>query len=89
MGDIRELPDICSVRVEGKPYSSTDFVAVLADETGDAAVLYNTDAMTLGMALKLISKEFIECLSQCTEEERREVRAILGYPFREDDNEQD
>lgn len=69
------------VIMDGEEISSTDFVAVLAKENGDASISYNTDALTLGMALKMIAKEFVRCMNTCTEDERNEISGILGEAF--------
>lgn len=73
--------DNCSVRLDDKVYNSTDFVAFLAQPSGDVSIFYNTDALTLGMALKMLARQFVECLEQCTEEERNQVEQILGDAF--------
>jgi len=75
------LPDSCTVRMDGKLYESRDFVAVLSKEDGDASILYNTDAMTLGMAIKLVSREYIRCINECTPLEQSEIESILGEIF--------
>lgn len=69
------------VMMDGEETSSTDFVAILARENGDTSVFYNTDALTLGMSIKLLAKQFVESMAQCTEEERTQVSAILGDAF--------
>lgn len=71
----------CTVVLDGVPQESTDFVAVLSKDNGDASIYFNTDVLTLGMAIKLIAKEFTRCLQECTEEERTEIGAILGDAF--------
>lgn len=81
MGKIETLPDACIVRMDGAIHESQDYVAVLARPNGDASLFYNTDALTLGMSMKLIIKAFIECVSQCTLEEQKEIEQILGNAF--------
>lgn len=78
---IINMPDICTVLMDGKTDKSNDFVCVLAKENGDASIYYNTDALTLGMAIKLIAKEFVQCVDQCTLEEQQEIQAILGDAY--------
>lgn len=71
----------CSVTMNGTTSTSEDFVAILSKDNGDASIYYNTDALTLGMAFKLIAKEFVRCLNDCAEEERKEITEILGEAF--------
>lgn len=76
-----DLTAACTVTMDGANHTSDDFVAVLSKENGDASIFYNTDALTLGMAMKMIAKAFVECLDQCTESERTEITEILGSAF--------
>ena len=72
------LPDACIVRMDGALYESDDFVAILSKKNGDTSIFYNTDALTLGMAFKLVAKEFVKCVEQCSPSEQQEIKAILG-----------
>lgn len=72
---------MCTVEMDGKVTKSNDFVAVLSKENGDASITYNTDALTLGMALRLVAVEFTRCLNKCTEEEREAIRSVLGEAY--------
>jgi hypothetical protein len=67
--------------MDGDLKESRDFVAVLMHQTGDASMYYNTDALSLGMAVKMIAKAFVECVSQCTLEEQQQIESILGDAF--------
>lgn len=69
---------MCTIEMDGKTTKSDDFVAILSKENGDASIFYNTDALTLGMAIKMMARAFLECLQQCSEEEREQIQAILG-----------
>lgn len=71
----------CVVTMDGVTTESEDFVAVLAKENGDASIIYNTDALTMGMAMKMVAKSFVECMAELSEEERNEVTEILGTAF--------
>lgn len=77
---LNETPS-CTVRMDGEVRGSSDFVTVLSKPTGEASIYYNTDALTLGMALKLIASSFVECMSNCTEEERQQITEVLGDAF--------
>ena len=71
------LPDTCTVRMDGALYESDDFVAILSEKDGDTSIFYNTDALTLGIAFKLVAKEFVKCVEQCSPSEQQEIEAIL------------
>ena len=81
MSNIINMPDTCSVRMDGEIHESDDFVAVLSRKNGDASIYYNTDALTLGMAVKMVAKQFVERVSECTPSEQQEIQAILGDAF--------
>lgn len=72
---------ICTVEMDGKTTTSDDFVAILSKENGDASIFYNTDALTLGMAMKMVARAFVECIDKCPEKEREEITEILGAAF--------
>ena len=71
----------CTVEMEGTSTTSDDFVAILSKENGDASIFYNTDALTLGMAMKMVARAFVECMNDCTEQERTEITDVLGAAF--------
>ena len=71
----------CTVEMDGKTTTSDDFVAILSKENGDASIFYNTDALTLGMAMKMVARAFVECMDKCSEKEREEITEILGAAF--------
>ena len=71
----------CTVEMDGKATTSDDFVAILSKENGDASIFYNTDALTLGMAMKMVARAFVECMDKCPEKEREEITEILGAAF--------
>lgn len=72
---------ICTVVMDGTTRESDDFVAILTGDNGDASIFYNTDALTLGMAMKMVSKVFVEAMHNLPEDERNEVTEILGDAF--------
>lgn len=74
----------CTVEMDGKTTTSDDFVAILSKENGDASIFYNTDALTLGMAMKMVARAFVECIDKCPEKEREEITEILGAAFAAD-----
>lgn len=78
---MREEKITCTVKMDGKTTTSDDFVAILSKENGDASIFYNTDALTLGMAMKMVARAFVECMDKCPEKEREEITEILGAAF--------
>lgn len=72
------VPTSCTVIMDGEGLTSEDFVAVLSRENGDASIFYNTDALTLGMAMKMIAKSFVESMGELPEDEREQVQGILS-----------
>lgn len=81
MSNVIKLPDICTVRLEDELVQSDDFVAILAKEDGDVTIYYNTDALTLGIAFKLVLREFITCLRKCSEEEQELILDTLDLQY--------
>lgn len=73
--------DICTVKMDNEVKQSNDFVAVLAHENGDASLFYQTDALTLGMAMKMVARAFITEMNELSEEERSQIEVILGDAF--------
>ena len=86
-----DRPISCTVVMDGETHTSDDFVCVLSRDNGDASIFYNTDALTLGMAMKMVAKSFVEAMGQLPEEERQQVSEILGEAFvvdKEQENDQ-
>lgn len=81
MSNVIKLPDICTVRLEDELVQSDDFAAILAKEDGDVTIYYNTDALTLGIAFKLVLREFITCLRKCSEEEQELILDTLDLQY--------
>lgn len=69
----------CTVSMDDEVIYSTDFIAVLNKSNGDASILYNTDALSLGMAMKMVVRAYLQALKECTPEEQKEIEEVLGY----------
>lgn len=78
---VADMPVKCEVTMDNVCYVSDDFVAVLSKNNGDAGIFLSTDALTLGMALKMVARSFVECMASCTKEEQAEISEILGSAF--------
>ncbi len=81
--------DICTVQMDEEVKQSNDFVAILSHENGDASLYYCTDALTLGMAMKMVAKAFITEMNTLGEEERAQIEDILGDAFIKEKVEED
>ena len=68
----------CTVVMDGEETTSEDFVAILVKENGDTGIFYNTDALTLGMSMKMIASAFCNAMAELPEEDREAIRGILG-----------
>lgn len=68
----------CTVMMDDTYESSDDFVAVLHMNDGRTALRYNTDTLSLGLAIKVLAKEYFDQLSKLNEADRTEVEAIIG-----------
>jgi len=80
MSNVTEKSElVCTINLDGKEeVKSTDFVAVIAKEDCDASMYLSTDVVTLAMAIRLLTGEFIEGLAECEEEDREIIFDILG-----------
>lgn len=76
-----ELPDTCMVHMDERLYDSADFITVLAKEDGKVSLYYNTDALTLGMALQMIAHVYTKEIAKVSAEDRREIEEVLGPAF--------
>jgi len=81
--------DICTVQMDGEVKESQDFVAILSKDNGDASLFYCTDALTLGMAMKMVAKAFITEMNELSDEERSQIEEILGDAFIKEKVEED
>ena len=72
---------LCSVMMDGAVQVSDDFIVILSNEDGNASIFYNTDALTMGMAVKMVSHEYVRLLTQLREEDQSEIATVLGEEF--------
>lgn len=69
--------DTCTVTIDGEHVTVNDFVAIITKQDGNTVLVYNTDALTLGIGNKLLSAVFAQEMVKCTPEEREEIKAVL------------
>ena len=72
------LDSKCSVTLNNEIAESDEFVAFIVRPDGDVGLFYKTDALTMGMAMQMCIKEFAILMEQCSEEEQKEIHAVLG-----------
>ena len=67
----------CAICMDDETIDSKDFVAVTSNGDGNHSIYYNTDALSLGIAAKLITESFYNELNNLPEDQRKEVEACL------------
>ena len=68
----------CEVRMNNEVHQSDDFVCVMADEEVGARMLYNADAVTLGMAAQLTLIAYQREFAALSEEDQKAVMEALN-----------
>ena len=78
--DTAEVTDnaSCMVMMDGEVLQSNDFVALFPKETGGMSIMYHTDVLTLGFAVKVLLREYVEALSNESAENAEEVGKLLS-----------
>ncbi len=76
--DVMTDKSTCVVEMNGKAYISTDFIAILCTPDGETTLHYNTDVVTMGMAIQMISRRYAEHLASLPEETQNAVREVLA-----------
>lgn len=67
----------CVVEHSGTREESDDYIAVLCSKDGAHSLWYNTDALSLGIAYKMLLNAFNDELKKCSDEDAKEVISIL------------
>ena len=69
----------CALIIDGVQHQGDDFVAVISDEFGNPKLFYNTDVLTLGMAMKMIAVQFVKLANEtCSKQDLEDLANILG-----------
>jgi hypothetical protein len=76
MENKKKKPSECRVVMNNELLTSTDYVAVLAVPEG-THLYFSTDALTLGMALKLVSAAFMDAMTHNTVEDQKAIMDML------------
>lgn len=69
--------DVCTVKEQKVVYASDEYVTILGRKDGSATLHYHADAMTLGIAYKLISTAFKQSLEELPLKDSMEILDIL------------
>lgn len=69
---------MCTIAMDGELHGSSDFVALTYSPNGEATLHYNTDAVSLGIAIKMIAQKYEEILSSYPIETQEEIREVLA-----------
>lgn len=77
--EVMQKKPTCTVTMDGEAITSSDFVAVVTHPDGDTEMLYNTDAVTLGLAIKMLSARYTELLNSYPEDVQNEIREVLSH----------
>jgi len=72
--------DKCIVIMDGIRHGGEEFIAVLPQPNGDMGFFYNTDALSMGMAMQMCARSFAKMINQLEEEDQSEIYSILGGP---------
>ena len=76
--DVMTDKNTCVVEMNGNAHISTDFIAILCTPDGETTMHYNTDVVTMGMAIQMISRRYAEHLALLPEETQNAVREVLA-----------
>lgn len=78
MGKYEDLP-LCAVEMDGEAYTGSDFIAVINTPDGNHSLFYNTDPVTIGIAIKMLTERFDVIMQEYSEEDRREICEVLMH----------
>lgn len=79
-GTITGTPDyaVTITGTDGTKEVSDNFIAIINRPDGTSGIFYNTDALSMGMGIKMMCRAYMDCISQCTPEEQKQVTKMLG-----------
>lgn len=71
------VPYECTVKMDSEVVTTNDFVCVFCKKNGDVSICYNTDALTLGMAFRMVGTAFLRAMSTLSPEEQKQIMDIV------------
>lgn len=76
--EVMDADSFCTVKLGDDYVNSSDFIAIINDASGDTHLYYDTDAITLGQAIQMLSVRFEELMASYPEETRKEILEVLA-----------
>lgn len=77
--EVMKAEPTCTVAMDNEQTGSSDFIAILHTADGQTHLMYNTDVITLGRAVKMLSERYTALLQECPEDLQEEVREVLTH----------
>ena len=71
----------CAVSMNGATKMSNDYIAVLSYGEGRHDIYYETDVLTIGIALKMLAKAYVREIQKLNKDDREAVEQLLGEAF--------
>jgi dimeric dUTPase (all-alpha-NTP-PPase superfamily) len=67
----------CTVGMDGETYTGEDFIAIITKADGDHSMFYNTDPVTIGIAIKMLTERFDALMQEYSDDDRRAICEVL------------
>ena len=64
--------------INGEALTASDFITIHNDTEGNQQIMYHTDALSMGLAIKRLAVEYNKMLKECSMEELRHIESALG-----------
>jgi len=68
----------CLVMLDGEVLQSNEFISLFPKKDGGMSVMYHADALALGFAIKVLLREYAECLNKETLDNADEIKELLS-----------
>lgn len=75
--EVMKSTPTCTITMDGEVVDTNDFIAIINDADGETHLMYNTDPVTLGQAIQMLSARFEELMTSYPEETRNEIMEVL------------
>ena len=75
--EVMEAAPTCTITGIDEALGSSDFIAFVTSADGNVHMVYNTDALSMGIAAKMSAKTFDEMLEALSDEDRENVLECL------------
>lgn len=71
--NVVDFPPTVNVVLGDQKITGHDFLCIVHKEDGSAGVYYNTDALQLGLDIRIVTDAFSRLVANCTPEEQKEI----------------